>query len=147
MEDENVLLGDFYSFKLTKFSLAFLLILGCLGFFLMGFGITGFVALDETTKSLCQTNSQCSIDEVCCLFYQKSAGVCHAPNFCPRITEITKAEVEKNNQVSNNDLAKKSIADFPYREKYFSSIIIGFFITLTVGLIIYIISKKYPNKK
>lgn len=57
------------------------LILAFATLFFLGYGITGFYALDPSTHSVCVEDSDCSYS-VCCPLSEKSYGVCGQASEC-----------------------------------------------------------------
>ncbi|HLD06716.1 MAG TPA: hypothetical protein VJC16_04250 [Candidatus Nanoarchaeia archaeon] len=55
-------------------------------------GLTGMLIFDW--KDSCRVNQDCRPDQVCCLFYQESYGVCDAADSCPFISDMSKVERE-----------------------------------------------------
>lgn len=60
------------------------LILGFSALFFLGYGITGFYALDTSTQSVCIEDSDCSYS-LCCPLSNKEYGVCGQESECSQI--------------------------------------------------------------
>ena len=62
--------------------------------------ITGMVSSDYselTNRPLCSIGKQdCEAPQVCCQFYEENQGVCHKPEMCLSILELTKQEKESS---------------------------------------------------
>ena len=116
-----------------------LFLFGIFGSAIFGYGITGKVIYGENVRALCVNGSECGA-QVCCLFYEEEAGVCHSQEYCQIVEEITKNE-------KNKTKALEKIGDeIPSENNYLFSIIVGALITVGVGISLYFIGKKNSEK-
>lgn len=127
--------------EVKVFFIVFLTLFGIIGLSLIGFGITGKIVLDETVKPICSITEDCSNEDVCCLFYNESAGICHSSDMCEPIKTLTRQEKLTRKEILERVSAK------PNDNKYVYSIILGFAITVCVGIALYFIKTRYDPEK
>jgi len=128
--------------EVRVFLVVFLTLLGIIGLSLIGFGITGKIVLDETVKDMCSFDANCSNEDVCCLFYNESAGICHSSDMCGLVKNITKQE-----RLTREDILSRVSVASPTNNKYVYSIISGLIITVSVGVILYFIRTRFDQEK
>jgi hypothetical protein len=128
--------------ELDKTIIILMLIGGLIGIGLIGFGITGKVVFDNySVKDLCESDSECKSPEVCCLFYQENAGVCHDASMCEKIKEITQRE-----SITKDDWKDLVIQKPEGRSVNSELMFIGSLILVVVVALVYIYSS-VKNKK
>jgi len=57
----------------------------------IGGGLTGFI-IKEQDFEYCKVDSECSNDNVCCLFYQEKVGLCDKYSKCNVIYSVSREE-------------------------------------------------------
>ncbi len=127
--------------EVKVFLVVFLTLLGIIGLSLIGFGITGKIVLDETVKDICSFDTDCSNEDVCCLFYNESVGICHSLDMCGVVRNITRQE-----RLTRKEILER-VSAAPIDNKYVYSIILGFIITVCVGVILYFIKTRFDQEK
>ena len=128
---------------MTKNLITFILVLiGVLGIFLFARGITGFVTYDDAVGEICFFDFPCNSPNVCCPFFnEEDKGVCHNPDMCEIIWELTKSEMVSDEELrlliySNHDLS--------YNDKS-STIVLGGLIFVLVIFALYINYKSHHH--
>lgn len=124
------------------FVFGLMIVVALFGLFLVKDGITGMAVSESTTRAICEFDSDCERNEVCCLFYNESAGVCHNEKACPAITELTKKE-------SEGETAVVSLSDAETRIKrdYTFQIIAGLIFAAAAGMLFYVHAKGLKEGK
>ncbi|MDP2925870.1 MAG: hypothetical protein Q8N99_05860 [Nanoarchaeota archaeon] len=64
-------------------------------------GVTGKIILDDSVKSICSSDKDCSNGEVCCGFYNQETGVCNNKDMCEKIISFTKEEKLEYERMKN----------------------------------------------
>jgi hypothetical protein len=117
-----------------KIILTLLVIVAIFGLFLMSSGMTGMAVLDSRTSELCESDSDCANFESCCLYHNEYSGVCHVPEMCNDIDDLTNPEYKNYEDVivspsQENNLKLKS--DYTFQ------MIIGVFFALIACILFY----------
>ncbi len=115
---------------------AVLIVIAISSLFLISISITGMVSLGEDpyTRPLCSSDADCANPSVCCEFYGAESGVCHSPEMCPEILELTRQErIEEVNEVILGSS----------REEYMAGLLLG--VTI-IGFVIYFSEKALADK-
>lgn len=112
-----------------------MMVIGVIGIAFLGSGVTGMVTLDESVAPLCQVDAECGQEMVCCPFVDSPAGVCHTPDACTKVLEITKKKREANAQVES--VQPLSIQRSAKQENALLKIIFGVFLVAITTYSIY----------
>lgn len=86
---------------MEKRRVSFVMGMFLMGILLVGHGITGNYLLGYR-EDACEDSSDCVGDEVCCLFYEESYGICDLKDNCAGILQAsrTEKEVQKTEKVT-----------------------------------------------
>jgi len=125
--------------KTLNLIISLLILAAIIGIFAIGIGITGkSIQESQYLKTLCTIDNDCVKPEVCCIFYNKQAGVCDSESMCSTILEITK------NSSNNNPII---IDEKPNMNIYNSYSFIGIILLIIiVAYFIYVYNSRKDKK-
>lgn len=119
-------------------------LIGAFGVFLLGSGITGFATQTNELAEICSFDFPCTAPQVCCPFFnEEDNGVCHEPEMCDLIWELT-----RNEMISDKDLRLLFYADDQEesdKNDFVSLIIIGSLIVVLAIIALLINSKSHHH--
>jgi len=118
------------------------LILGFSALFFLGYGITGFYALDMSTQSVCIEDSDCSY-AVCCPLSDKEYGV------CGQQTECSQIYLDSRTSSGAVLFAQQALAVEEDVERSYIAVSLGILLLLILAIVGYLEWKqeKNPTKK